>query len=466
MCYRRLIKALLPKKWPRLNRKGVALLIVLSAMATLAIFTGEIVYTAQINQKLAYDRLNQIKAHALVKSGLRIALLRIRAYSELKKTISTMTGKSDIAKKAADAMVPKAILEKIWAEPVTIPFTGDISALPLGTRDALTKFRKDSSMEGKVYIAIEAQSSKFNLNSMLPSVATATTASPSPSPGKGASPSPSPDSSSSTSSTNQYTPDSARALLLEHIKQIFAKKFDDDPDFRDQYRSYKVEDLVSEMIGWADIGFDTTRTEQAVVPFKRAPYYDISELHYLTSMDDDVYNLLAPQFNAGMSQGINVNTIKDAVLRGLVPQMTDDERKAFFEFRDAPPPDDNSFKSGDDFFKYLGDKVDFFKNGKSKLDDFKTALTQRGIQLITDERYFKIRVEATVNQTKRTLEAWVTVLDSPSSPTTTGTTTPGGNANPSPSPTNGANGGSTGTSTNGSTNSERSTLKITQIRFL
>ena len=167
-------------KISRPDNKGVALFIVLSAMATLAIFVGEITYTAQVNQKLAYDRLDQIKAHSLAKSGLRIALLRIRAYSELKKTIGDMAKSAGASADAVSSVVPKAVMEKIWSEPITIPFSGDIAGLPMGARDALTKFRKDSGMEGKLYISIQAQSSRFNLNSTIAAFAPSPSPNPSP----------------------------------------------------------------------------------------------------------------------------------------------------------------------------------------------------------------------------------------------------------------------------------------------
>ena len=142
MCFRKLIDRF-RQCIARSNQKGVALFIVLAAMATLSIFVAEITYVSQINQKLAYDRLDQIKATALAKSGLRIGLLRIRAYSELKKTIATMAKSVGASADAASAAVPKGVMEKIWSEPIVIPFTGDVSSLPSAIRDALIKFRKN-----------------------------------------------------------------------------------------------------------------------------------------------------------------------------------------------------------------------------------------------------------------------------------------------------------------------------------
>jgi hypothetical protein len=96
-----------------IDHQGVALFIVLASMATLAIFVSEITYTAQINQKLAYDRLDQVKAQALAKSGLRLSLLRIRAYSELKKTIGKISETAGANAAMIDSVVPKAMIEKI-----------------------------------------------------------------------------------------------------------------------------------------------------------------------------------------------------------------------------------------------------------------------------------------------------------------------------------------------------------------
>jgi hypothetical protein len=474
-CFQRLTKSF--KKFKQ-DRRGVALLIVLSAMATLAVFVGEITYTAQINQKLAYDRLDQVKAQALAKSGLKLALLRIRAYSEIKKAIGAATGGNAAAAAAASSMIPKAIIEKIWSEPITIPFSGDISSLPSAAKDALGKFRKDSAMEGKLYISIEAQSDKFNLNSILPAFASIAGASPTASPGAPtnapgttATASPSP----TGTPTASYDPVQARVLFLDHMKTIFQKKFDSDEKFREFYRNYRVEDLVEDILGWSDLSYDSTREQSAIIPFKKAPFYNISELNYLLSVDDDVYNLLASQFTASIGSAINVNAIKEPVLRALVPQMTDDEVKKFFEFRDSTGTevsttsaqqasgDDNSFKTADDFFKYLKDKVAAFANSDSKITDLKNALTERGIQITTDESNFLVHIEATVQQTKRTLEAMVSITGnstaSTGAPGATGSVTP----SPTPPPTNNAASSAAGIY---DTNVEKSNLKITQLRFL
>jgi hypothetical protein len=452
------------------DKKGVALFIVLASMATLGIFVGEITYTAQINQKLAYDRLDQVKAQALAKSGLRLALLRIRAYSELKKTISKMAGDSAAGAAVANSVVPKSMIEKIWAEPITVPFSGDISSLPGTLKDALEKFRKDSGMEGKLYISIQAQSNKFNLNSTLPSFAAI--AAPEKKTDKGTTGGDTGTSTGSGTGANPtptpvvFSAEQSRQMLGEQIKSTFQKKFEEDEKFRDEYRSFRIEDLVEEILGWSDLSYESPREQSSPLPFKKAPFYHISELSFLPSMDDQIYGLLSAQFSAGVASNINVNTIQEPVLRALLPQITKEEAKAFYEYRDGSPGqpaaaagkngatgEDHQFKTPDDFYKYLKDKVQYFMGSETRVTDLKNGLTQRGIQVTTEETNFLVHIEATVQQTKKTMEAMVSLID-PSKQTDT--PTPGTTVKNPSTPASGSS----------VSKGEKSNLKVTQLRFL
>ncbi|NDG83921.1 MAG: hypothetical protein EBX52_02660 [Proteobacteria bacterium] len=457
-----------------IDRRGVALFIVLASMATLAIFVSEITYTAQINQKLAYDKLDQVKAQALAKSGLRLALLRIRAYSELKKTVGQMAQQAGASQDMVNSLVPKAMIEKIWSEPVTIPFSGDISGLPGEIKDALGKFRKDSNMEGKLYINIQAQSNKINLNSTLPGFAVQATPTPAKkgsnqnsggTPGQDQTQDQGQNQNASASPTPiSYDPEQARQSLQKQIEDTFQKKSEEDERFRDQYRSFRVEDLVQEILGWSDLAYDSPREQVSTLPFKRAPFYHISELHYLPSMDDTLYDVLADQFNISVASYININTIKEPVLKALIPQMTAEEIKKFFEFRDGKGEsgnDDNTFKDSKGFYEYLKGKVQFFSGSETRISDLQKALAQRGIQLTTDESNFLVHIEATVQQTKKTLEAMVSIVEKktasvPNDQSSQQNPQQNSRQNPqkdaSQNPASGAG--------------EKSNLKITQLRFL
>jgi type II secretory pathway component PulK len=385
------------------DKRGVALFIVLTSMATLAIFLGEITYTAQINQKLAYDRLDNVKATALAKSGMRLALLRIRAYFELKKIIKDLGGE-DVA--------PKEMIEKVWNEPITIPFTGDLTGLPTSLKDSIEKFRSESGLEGKLYISVHSQSSKFNLNSYLSPFA--------PQPGK-ATGSPTP-AAMPSSSPVVFNAAEARELLTQQITQTIQNKFDEDEKFRDIYRNLRISDIADDIMSWNDLSYDSLRSQSSDLPLKRAPFYDISELHFLPTMDDALYDLLAPAYSTTVNSKVNVNKILEPALAALIPVMTKEERKKFFEFRDktgstADAQDNSSgssnttapgglFKDAASFYDYLSKNVSAF-NTPTKIQEFKDNLVKRGLVIDVDESQFLVHIEATVHQTKKTMEAIV-----------------------------------------------------------
>jgi hypothetical protein len=429
------------------DRRGVALFIVLASMATLGIFVSEITYVAAINQKLAYDRLDQVKALALAKSGLRLSLLRIKAYSELKKTLKKLGADSG----PAASMIPAGMLDKVWSEPLTIPFSGDISSLPGPLKEALGKFRKDSGMEGKLYLSIKAQSSKFNLNGPVAAFARLPQTSGSPSP------TPVPGTAEPGSTPAVFSAEQARQLLGEQIRSSFNSRFESDEGFRDEYRSFRVDDLIEEILGWADLAYETNREQSSPYPFKKAPFYHISELHQLPSMDDRIYDLLASQFHAGATSKLNVNTIQEAVLKALVPGITKEEVKKFYEVRDGGPAETGGpttqgqpFRSAEDFYKYLKERVQFYQGSETRIQDLKNALSQRGIEIVTDETDFLVHIEATVNQTKKTLEAMVSLVE----PTAAPPAAPGTPGRRTVEPNAPAN------------TQEKSNFKVTQVRFL
>jgi type II secretory pathway component PulK len=403
------------------EQRAIALLMVLASLAVISLIVGEVVFTVQLNQKIAYDRLDHLKAHALARSGLKLALLRIRAYGEIRKTAANIGKAAGATAAQTNAAMPRNLIEKIWNEPITIPFTGKIDQLPLAIRDALTEFRKDSGMEGSLYISIQSASQRFNLNGTTRALSRPIAkASPSPTPTPTSSTGNSSNTTQNTNSGNSanpsptpvaYDPVKARESFTAQIQSILEAKMLTDSKFREKYRGLDPSLLADEMLAWADLTYQSPRERTAEVRFKKAPYYDVSELHFLPAMDDELFKLFAPTYDAGLSIGVNVNAMKDDVLKTLIPELTPEERQTFFAFRDAGPPANNNFASTDAFIKYLSEKVAYFAGSKSTMTSWKDGLKARGIELIVDEKYFVVSIEATVMQAKRIIEAHVVLED-------------------------------------------------------
>ena len=96
------------------NESGVALFMVLSSMTILALIAVELTWTAQVNQRIAYDGRDQLQAHYLAKTGFKLSLLRLKAYQQVKAITGSLGS-------GASSMIPKRALDQIWAFPFFFP---------------------------------------------------------------------------------------------------------------------------------------------------------------------------------------------------------------------------------------------------------------------------------------------------------------------------------------------------------
>lgn len=172
------------------DQSGIALFMVIAAMTVLSVLVTEFTYVSQVNQRMAYDGLDQLKAHYLAKSGLKISLLRLKAYQQVKQFIGGGAGAGAAAAGAAAAMVPKSLLDKIWSFPFMYPIPTNIPGISAIQKEQIEEFQKNSSLEGSFSALIESESGKYNLNLLLPGFKPEPGPSPSPSPSPAAPPTP------------------------------------------------------------------------------------------------------------------------------------------------------------------------------------------------------------------------------------------------------------------------------------
>lgn len=374
------------------DEQGIALFMVLAAVAVLTLLISEFAYIASISQNIAYGNLDQAKAHYLAKSGLKLSLLRLKAYQKVKDLSGGLGGAA-----GGGGLVPKAMIEKIWSFPFMYPLPTQIPGLSKTDQEMIQKFQKNSQLEGSFTAVIESESGKLNLNSIIPGIGPAA-ASPSPQPSATPSASPTP-----------FDPSQARQSLELFFQNLIHQKSESDSDFASQYRDLRFSELMDQLISWADRTYQRqTPADRDLIPPKRAPFYSVSELHNLSLMDDDIYDLFAPNLTALPTQGVNINTMNESTLRALIPLMNKDELRDFFKYRDSPT-EGSLFNKVDDFYKYLTTNVAAYKSNSQGLQKLQQDFSTRGIQLLTDESLFKITVQAKVNSSTRTIEAWVSV---------------------------------------------------------
>lgn len=403
-----------------LGKRGIALFMVLSTMSVLTLLVTEFVYIAQINQRLAYDNLDRLKAFYLAKSALKLSLIRLKAYQHIKGFI----GGSGSAMSSA---VPPQILDQIWAMPIRYPFPSELPGLTLAERESIDQFQKESSLEGDFASSISSDSSRYNINMILapfaptsPTGTTGVTGSTAPTGEESEEDDNGTGEEAATGTT--FSAEAARESLVDYITQIYNNKIESDEDFEYEYKDFELEDFFDNLFTWMDRSYVAKLSgRDMAVPFKKAPLYSITELHQIAPLDDKLYDLFTPSLTVSTTPGINVNSMEKHTLMALVPGITEDEAKELFSHRDDMSTN-NRFKSEDHFLEYLRDHVAIFYESDDEVARYKEDLKTRNIRIVVDETNFTITVYAQVKQTFKTIEAQV-VLSS-SSTTSTSTTTP------------------------------------------
>src|SRR5690606_8578642 len=122
----------------------------------LVIIVTEVSYVAAVNRKMADNAQDQLKAHYLAKSALKLSLLRLSAYQQVKGYLQ----------QAGSALpVPKGLVEKVWNFPLIFPIPSDLPGLTLQARDEIKKFHDESDLQGNFTALIQSRSKGWNINS-------------------------------------------------------------------------------------------------------------------------------------------------------------------------------------------------------------------------------------------------------------------------------------------------------------
>lgn len=387
---------------------------VIAALSVLSVLVIEFTYVAQVNQKMAYDSLDQIKAHYTAKSAFKLSLLRLKAYQTVKSVIKSAAGGG-----GGGFSVPQRLLDQIWSFPFSFPFPIDLPGMTIIQKDEIKKFQNDSGIAGEYQSMITAESTRYNLNLMLANYNPLPTPTPSPISGSNGS-GPQDPAASGTASAQpapRPSPEALRQGMAQFLAQLLTNKFDSDQDFRDQYRDVRVEDLMDQILDWADNSYASPRGRSDDLGPKRAPFYSITELNMIPLIDDDLYELFSGSLTVAPTSAINVNKLTGTMLKALFPLFAEEDVKRFFEFRDDQQRD-NSFKTVDDFYKAIEQFSGAYAG--SRLEELKKDFANRGVSFATDETHFRVRAQAKVNGSVRVIEAQVTLMD----PSTTNGSTP------------------------------------------
>ncbi len=297
------------------NKNGAALLTVLIALMIISLLTLELKYSAMLERKLAYNDLNQVQAYYLAKAGARMALLRVAMYGRAKRD-------PNIQKLSKDVPLSR-YMDMIWNLPIPpFPPPADkdtLSQLDKADKDAAEKVLDQTRISnGRFSHSISSESSKINLNFLdlkyVPDKQKGETIN---------------FRSDEYKNIVQYTGRSLINLMDDFIKQS------DDPN--EEFGNLKPEEIVVNIMEWvnATSALPNKSTsaffyEQQKPPYKikHGHFFTVDELRMVAGIDTHLFELLRPHVTVYSDDGkININTAKNAVLKAIYPDFSEDDLK-------------------------------------------------------------------------------------------------------------------------------------------
>lgn len=279
-------------------------------------FAMEITYDSNVEYIVNSQGLNRLKAYYAAKSGMQLSLLRIKIYQQVQSKYGKMLGNNS------------AMINMIWQFPFAwpLPIPDEMDAVD---KDAFLKLQKDSSMDASYMVTIEDEGSKIDINDL--------------------------------NSPSKTLADLTKKQLLG----IFEQKMKEDQDFAQRNASVRFDELVNNIADWMTnkntslTGGDkrsryaeiTQEAQGDTYPPNRA-FRTVQELHFVPTMTDEFFDLLAPRITIYGMKGINPNIATKEVIRSLDPGMTDDAASAAIKRRDTVA-EGGPFKDANDFWTYV-----------------------------------------------------------------------------------------------------------------
>jgi len=284
----------------RRNKKGMAMLFVLTSVVILTVIIVELNYATRVSASIAGNYRDETAAYYLARSSVNVAMLRI-AIAKKAKTFEIQGFK-----------IPSAVISLIVSLPFVFPpppelmaITGQADDLTLGVKDMLEKIKQDTNIASVGYFDhnITSMDSKININIAALS-------------------------------------DENAQIFKEQMKNYYAAKILTDETFAHRYPPDKFDRVINNILDWIDPdliskngGDENIQYNKKEPPYKvrNAPIPSLNELHMVDEVDDEFFDFLSPMISVFSSGGINVNKATAEMWKSIDNRLTDEEIKSIIE---------------------------------------------------------------------------------------------------------------------------------------
>lgn len=425
-------------------------------MFLLAILAGELVYQSGVYSSVVFRHRDSLRATLLARTGLRLALLQLRATKKARaKAESLGLGKNS------------AIVDKIWQTQLVLP-PPDIPGLSPMDTEALGEFRKSLGLEGTVSISIFGESGRMSLNELVWPMINANSTGGASKGGDEIDPNDprktkQPGTGSATATPEQIAEQKkkSRAAFSEVFENLFEKKRQDDDAFREKYATLRGDFIVGNLLAWMDPEtkedgeardkYDYYRSlEPTPYALKDAPIASDSEFHMIKGFDDTISKIVNENFTIRSAASLDVNKAPILLIQSLLPELRPDAVESI----DKRRKDDSlggPFKDAKDFWAFV--------NTLGSYDELEKKFSERGLKILDSDTSYRAVISAQSGMASKTWLADIGPLP-PKVDQTPQAPAQAAAANPPPQNT------STSTSTSTSTKTETSDSDSLSIVYL
>lgn len=302
------------------QQTGIAMMVALAALLLIVYLAMELTYESNVEYTVNSQNLNRLKAYYAAKSGLDLALLRVKIFQKVSSQLGDQLGGN------------AGMLDEIWRFPFAWPLP-PMDELSEVDQDAMKTAVKDSFMDSSYLTTIEDEGSKIDLHDLV--------------------------------SKSKVLRDQARKQILN----IFENQKKNDRDFEQKYSSLNFEELVNQI---NDFMSSTTQSANGsgdkrgafaelnseaqvdIFPPNRA-FRTMAELRFIPLMTDDLYQLLEPRITIYGMKGINPNLASKEVLLSLDPGLTTEVVDELIKRR-TTMTEGGPYKNAEDFWSYAQTK--------------------------------------------------------------------------------------------------------------
>lgn len=440
------------------------MLMALITMLILSILAGELVYQSGVYSSVVFRERDQLRASLLARSGIRLALLQLKAAKKAKAKAKDMGLGENLD-----------VVDRIWQTPLVLP-PPDIPGLSGIDQSTLDEFKKSLGLDGTISINIAGSNDKMSINQLVwleaggkitgaEGTAAGNAAkggdvvdpnNPTKIPGTG--------SAQMTDEQKKERMGKIRDSFAEVLDELFAKKRQDDDKFREKYANLSGKTVMGDILAWMDpetkedgegrTKEDYYATRPEPYSLKNAPISTENEYPMIKGLDDTIARIIADNFTVQATSSLNVNRASLQLIGSMIPELTPDALERIGKRREDPSLG-GQFKSEDDFWGYV--------NQLGNYEDAKKKFAEKGIKILDGETSYRAVVVAESGLSVKTWMADIGGLPPPD-PKATNTATATSGQQPQAQPQQ--NPGTTSTSTNTSTTAESGDADALNVLYL